>query len=132
MAGIVTAVVLAVLSIVLAVLFPVEQYTYRALGNVQLLLKGAHVLGSAALIAGALMSLGGNRRGNRVVRAVSWGMIAVLLPSMGAVWAILAGRGMADGATSEPRYALFILTVTLILAGPWLLYLYLFRRSRHP
>lgn len=131
LAGIVTAVLLGVLSIVLAVLFPVDRSTPVDVKQVQWFLKGAHLLGNAALLAGVMMSLGGNSRGNRAVRAVSKTMILVLLLSMGVLWTVLGRHTYVDGGP-ELSWTSLVFTVAVILTAPWLLYLFLFRKSRHP
>jgi hypothetical protein len=130
MAGIVTAMLLGVPSIVLAVLFPVDRYTSLDVRQVQWLLKGAHVLGNAALLAGVMTSLGGHPRGNRVVRAVSGAMILVLLLAIGVLWTVLGRHTYVDGGP-ERNWTSLIVTVAVILTAPWLLYLFLFRKSRY-
>ena len=130
-AGIVTAVLLGVLSIILAVLFPVDRSTPVDVKQVQWLLKGAHLLGNAALLAGVMMSLGGSPRGNRAVRAASKTMILLLLLAMGVLWTVLGRHTYVDGGP-ELNWTSLVFTITLILTAPWLLYLYLFRKSRYP
>jgi Ca2+/H+ antiporter len=131
MAGIVTAMLLGVLSIVLAALFPVDRYTPLDVRQVQWFLKGAHVLGNVALLAGVMMSLGGQPRGNRVVRAVSRATILLLLLSMGVLWTVLGRHTHMDGGP-DMNWTPLVITVAVILTAPWLLYLFLFRKSRYP
>lgn len=130
-AGIVTALVLGVLSIVLAVVFVVDRYTPADLRVLQWSLKGLHVLACGVLLAGAALSLGGNPAGNRTVRAVSRAMVGVLLAAAVVLWILLAGLGPPDGG-SEPNWVPLVLFLAAIGTAPWLLYLYLFRRSRYP
>lgn len=131
MAGIVTAMLLGVLSIVLAVLFPVDRYTPADVSQVQWFLKGVHVLGNAALLAGVMTSLGGHPRGNQVVRAVSRVMILVLLLAIGVLWTVLGRHTHVDGG-SDQNWTPLVVAVAVILTAPWLLHLLLFRRSRWP
>lgn len=131
MAGIVTALLLGVPSLAVAVLAVPDAYDAE-MRPVQWTGKAVHLLGNLPLVAGALMSLAGNARGNRVVRAAAKVMIPVILLLLIWAWAVLAGKGPADGDTGAPNRAPLILLFAVIGTAPWLLYLYLFRRSRYP
>jgi hypothetical protein len=89
MAGIVSALVLGVPCMVLAVLAVPNPYD-ADLARVHWGGKAVHLLGNLALIAGALMSLGRNALGNRVVRATSKVMIPGVLVLLIWYWTVLA------------------------------------------
>jgi hypothetical protein len=65
-----------------------------------------------------------------VVRGTSWVMIAVL----GAILLMILPRASQE-LTPEfgSGYVVpFMIIMTAFMLGPWLLYLYLFRRSKYP
>jgi hypothetical protein len=131
MAGIVAALLLGTATLGIAAAFITDEYDAQ-LRTLQWAGKAVHVLGTLPLLAGALMSLAGNARGNRLVRATSKGMIAVILALLAWAWVVLAGRGPADGDIGPRSWAPLILVLAVIGTAPWLLYLFLFRASRHP
>jgi hypothetical protein len=132
MAGIVTALVLGVLHIVWA-LGRDPASTERA-REVNSLIDGVHTLGNAALIIFALLSLSGHRAANGMVRALSVMMMLAICGCMLLTWDV-AEDMLAQGNT-PPGAGGFVGAVvvvsTAIQVAPWLLYLYLFRKSRHP
>jgi drug/metabolite transporter (DMT)-like permease len=94
--------------------------------------NAVHMLGSVLLLIGALMSAAGHRWGNRVVRASSWLMI-VLVPMMSlAAWELLTERALIEGRTPMEGLGWVAAVTTVITLAPWLLYLFLFRRSKYP
>jgi FtsH-binding integral membrane protein len=104
--------------------------TTADLGPAQGMSRGVHMFGCTALLIGAMLSLAGHRRGNAVVRGTSWVMIAVL----GAILLMILPRASAE-LTPEfgSGYVVpFMIIMTGFMLGPWLLYLYLFRRSKYP
>lgn len=131
MAGIAAALLLGVPSMVLAVLAIPSRYD-EDVRILHLVVKAVHLVGSLALVTGALMSLAGNARGHRVVRVTSGVMIGMVLGLTAWYWVLLVGAGIPDGDTGQPNWAPLILMVAVIGAAPWLLYLSLFRRSRYP
>ncbi|HEU4883930.1 MAG TPA: hypothetical protein VFT45_16845, partial [Longimicrobium sp.] len=131
MAGIVAALLLGVTSLVIGLMFITDEYDAEV-QRLQWAGKAVHVLGNLPLLAGALMSLAGNARGNRVVRATSKGMVVVILALLLWTWIVLAGRGPADGDIGKRSWAPLILFFAAIGTAPWLLYLFLFRKSRYP
>jgi hypothetical protein len=131
MLGIAAALLLGLPSLVVAVAAVPDAYD-AAMRPVQWAGKAVHLLGNLPLVAGALMSLAGNARGNRVVRATAKVMIPVILVLLIWGWVALAGRGMGDGDVGETNWAPLILLFAVIGTAPWLLYLYLFRGSRYP
>jgi hypothetical protein len=131
MAGIATALVLGVPSLVVALVAVPDPYD-AAMRPVQWAGKAAHLLGNLPLVIGALMTLAGNARGNRVVRAAAKVMIPVILALLIWYWEALVERGMGDGDIGETNWAPLILLFAGIGTAPWLLYLRLFRKSRYP
>ena len=133
MAGIVAALLLGVPVMAAAAGLQVaDRYNPDGILALPGIARGVHLLGSLVLVVGALMSLGGNRRGSVVVRAVSRLMIPAVLVLLMVWWRLLAAQGMADGATREPNHAPMIFTLAILGTAPWWLYLFLFRKSRHP
>jgi hypothetical protein len=90
------------------------------------------LLGNLPLVIGAPMSLAGNARGNRLVRATAKVMIPVILVLLIWYWEALVEWGMGDGDIGETSWAPLILLFAAIGTAPWLLYLRLFRKSRYP
>jgi hypothetical protein len=92
--------------------------------------RGAHRFGCTALLIGALLSLAGQRMGNAVVRGTSWVMIGVL------GWVVLmAWRHAGPELTAEFGSGMVVplmLVLTAFMLGPWLPYLFLFRKSKYP
>lgn len=127
--GIAAALVLGALT--LADVLDWEPAGPAALRRVSTVANGAHVLGNAALILCALLSLGGERRAHAVVRGLSLGMMIVICAAMLASWRL--GALATSGARDEAGpFALVVLGATAFQVAPWALYLYLFRRSRYP
>lgn len=128
-AGIATALVLGVLTIVwVAQRDPASRPEMQ---DANALVNAVHMLGSAALMILALLSLWGHRRASARIRGLSAAMIAVLCGSMLLLW-----RTSAELADPERTPAWLLVAVALfstaIQVAPWLLYLFLFRRSRYP
>ncbi|WP_420130047.1 hypothetical protein [Longimicrobium sp.] len=129
MAGIATALVLGVLTIVwVAQRGPSHS---REMQDANALVNLVHVLGNAALLILALLALWGHRGAAARIRGLSVAMIVALCGAMLVMW-----RTAADRAGPEPESAAVIAAVTLISTliqvTPWLLYLRLFRKARHP
>lgn len=132
MAGIVTALVLGVLHIVWALgRDPASTEQGREVNS---LIDGVHTLGNAALIIFALLSLSGHRAANTVVRVLSVLMLLAITGCMMIAWN-LAEDMLAQG-NPPPGSGGFVGAVVVVSTGiqvaPWLLYLYLFRKSRYP
>ncbi|HYR09573.1 MAG TPA: hypothetical protein VEQ60_17495 [Longimicrobium sp.] len=128
-AGIATALVLGVLTIVWAVLRdPASRPEMR---DANALINAIHVLGNAALLVFALLSLWGHRGASARIRNLCGAMIAVLCGAMVLLW-----RTSADLADPERTPAWLLAGVALFSTAmqiaPWLLYLRLFRKSRYP
>lgn len=133
MAGIVTALVLGVLTIAW-VLQRDEPATPQA-EEVGSLFDAVHMLGNVVLVIAALLALAGRRAAHGWIRGLSAVMILAICGSMVVVWSVAetmiaespplpeGGRGMLG--------AIFILSTVFQLV-PWMLYLYLFRSSRYP
>jgi hypothetical protein len=98
---------------------------FRAVAN------GITLFGNSVAIIGALMAMMGQRAGNRVVRLASAAMIPLTLVMVAMAWAIM--RDIPDADTTERRGALVALTgvAALFALAPWLLFLFLFRRSKY-
>lgn len=133
MPGIVTALVLGVLTIVWMLLRD-EPATPQA-EEVGSLVTAVHMLGNVVLVIAALLALAGRRAAHGWIRSLSVVMILAICGLMVVVWSIVetviaespplpqGGRGMLG--------AIFLLSTVFQLA-PWMLYLYLFRSSRYP
>lgn len=129
--GIVAALVLGVMWIVDAM--GREPAASEAMRNVSFAVSTAHTTGNAALIIFALLSLAGRRVAHRAVRALSVVMIIVTCATMLLAWRVAVGLGV-DEAEPMSRGVLAgaAALTTLFQAAPWMLYLYLFRKSRYP
>jgi di/tricarboxylate transporter len=132
LAGIVTACVLGGVTLAWTLL-PREPAATEWGPDVQNVSNGVHLLGCTALLIGALLSLAGQRVGNRIVRGTSWLMIVAVLGLMLMTWR-LASMG-AEAELGENAAAVLggvALVTALFGIAQWVLYLYLFRRSRYP
>ncbi|HSU13861.1 hypothetical protein [Longimicrobium sp.] len=125
-AGIVIACVLGVLTLVWAhghAENPANEDT-RQMSN------AVYSFGYVLLMIGALMSLGGHRWGNRIARAACWITIPLLVILFLVIRQDLLARHAGEGL--RPGVGAFLLAVMGFSLCPWLLYLYLFRKSRYP
>jgi hypothetical protein len=131
LAGIVAALVLGTLFI-LWVLRRVNTATVP-MQQVNSLINDVHLLGNAALIGFALLSLQGLRAANRMVRVLSGGMVVAICGAMLMGWGVTADvLAQADAGASRGFVGAVVVISTLMQVAPWLLYLYLFRKSRYP
>jgi lysylphosphatidylglycerol synthetase-like protein (DUF2156 family) len=132
MAGIVIACVLGVVMLAWALL-PAEPPQTEIGEAMNAVSRAVHLLGPIAVICGALLSLAGRTVGNVVVRATSRVMIAVVVGMMAMVYPAAARSMYIQYNDTRAGYLVPIMIVlTLIMAAPWLLYLFLFRRSKYP
>ena len=129
-AGIATVFVLGTANLVWALL-PARTTGSTTAADLATISRGLQTLGNMGVIVGALMALLGNRAGNRVVRTTSWLMIPLQLLLVCAMAVLLNDIP----ATADPRVrgaVVALVALGLVLAtAPWLLYLYLFRKSRY-
>jgi hypothetical protein len=132
MAGVVTALVLGVLMIVWVL--GREPARSDEMRDVNSVVNAVHTLGNTVLIIGALLSLAGHRAGNRVVRTLSVLMIPAIIGTMVLAWGTIASLTAREFGDRDASGVLGLITAisTLIQVAPWLLYLYLFRKSRYP
>lgn len=131
MAGIVTALVLGTLLIIWVLRR--EKASTEEMQSVNTLINTVHTLGNAALLIFALLSLQGHRAANGMVRTLSVGMVLAICGFMLVAWGV--ARDMltqADAGSSRGFVGAVVVISTLMQVAPWLLYLYLFRRSRYP
>jgi predicted outer membrane lipoprotein/DNA-directed RNA polymerase subunit RPC12/RpoP len=92
--------------------------------------NGVYTLGYVMLLIGALMSLGGHRWGNRIARAACWITIPLVIILFVVIRQELLARHAGEGMQPGVQAVLWgVLGFSLV---PWLLYLYLFRKSRYP
>jgi drug/metabolite transporter (DMT)-like permease len=128
-AGIAAALVLGVLTIVWVV--QRDPASSPEMRDANALINAIHVLGNAALLVFALLSLWGHRGANARIRGLCGVMITALCGAMLLLW-----RTSADLADPErtPDWLLAAVALfsTAVQIAPWLLYLRLFRASRHP
>jgi hypothetical protein len=132
MAGIVTALVLGVLMIVWVLRRePSAVPEMRAASSV---VNAIHMVGNVALLIGALLSLAGHRAANAGVRVLSILMVAAIAGAMLLLWGAMGPVLSREPAGENGRALLGLVTAmsTAFQVAPWLLYLYLFRRSRYP
>lgn len=128
MAGIVAALVIGGLTL-FGALQPVDAKLHEQFGSAATLPKSLYAVGCLALIVGALLSLAGHSYGNRVVRVTSM----LMLPALVVLMLVLRRMLEETGAGNSPDYVAILVTVLgVISALPWLLYLYLFRKSKYP
>lgn len=132
MAGIVTALVLGVLMIIWVLRR--EPARSAEMRDVNSVVNAIHTLGNTVLIIGALLSLAGHRAGNRMVRTLSILMIPAICGVMLLAWDTVTM--LVEPKVDEPNAAALLGVITAISTAfqvaPWLLYLYLFRKSRYP
>ena len=131
MAGIVTALVLGMLTMVWVIRRePVHTEEMLDVGS---FINTVHTLGNAALLIGALLSLAGHRAGNGMVRTVSLLMIPAVCVGMLMAWDVTAPViAQEHGDTGRGLLGAMVALSTALQLAPWLLYLYLFRSSRYP
>jgi hypothetical protein len=130
-AGIAAVLVIGGISLVRA-LFPRPLHsTNPDMADYRSLADGVQVLGNSVAIIGAFMAMMGHRAGNRVVRAASAVMIPITLGLLALAWPILGNIPSAQ--SPEGHRAMIMLMAVLFVVGilPWLLFLFLFRRSKH-
>jgi hypothetical protein len=125
-AGIVIAVVLGVLTLV---------WTHGHADNpanedTRQMANAVYMLGYTLLLIGSLMSLGGHRWGNRIARAACWITIPLVLVLFAVIRQELVARHAGDAL--QPGVQGFMLFMLGFALAPWLLYLFLFRKSRYP
>jgi len=94
--------------------------------------NAVHMLGCTLLLIGAGMSAAGHRWGNRVVRATSWLMIVLVAMLVLVIRSDLAGRALAEGRSPPAGLGWVVALAMVVGLFPWLLYLYLFRKSKYP
>jgi hypothetical protein len=129
-AGIATALVLGVLSIVWAAQRgPMHS---QEMQDANVLFNTLIISGNAVLLILALLSLWGQRWAHARIRGLSAAMIIALCVAMLLLWRtgtqLMEPRSAAESAV----VAGLILAGTAMHATPWILYLRLFRRSRYP
>lgn len=129
-AGIVVACVLGMLTLVWA-LGP-SAGAAAAKSETREMSNGVHALGCTLLLIGAGMSAAGHRWGNRVVRATAWLMLVLVTVLVLVVRSELADRALAEGRPPVPGFGWVVALVMAVGLFPWLLYLFLFRRSKYP
>jgi hypothetical protein len=129
-AGIATALVLGVLTIVRAA--QRDPARSQEMRDANALFNALTVTGNAVLLVLALLSLWGQRRAHARIRGLSAAMIVGLCGIMLLLWRTVV-------SLTEPRsagqYAIvtgLMLAGTALQAAPWILYLRLFRKSRYP
>jgi hypothetical protein len=129
MAGIVTAIVLGAVTLA---------WTLRAreapssdwAADMRQLSDAVHLLACSALLCGAGLSWARHRMGNALVRTTSWGMILVTLGMMVVGWMQIAPQMAGDRAAGW--LAGLLVLGALFGSAQWMLYLYLFRKSKYP
>jgi hypothetical protein len=92
--------------------------------------NGVYTLGYVMLLIGTLMSLGGHRWGNRIARAACW----ITIPLVIILFIVVRQELMLRhaGEAPQPGIQAVLWAVLGFSLLPWLLYLYLFRKSRYP
>lgn len=132
MAGIVTACVLGGVTLAWTLL-PREPAATEWGADAHKVSQGLHLLGCTALLIGALLSLAGQRVGNGIVRGTSWLMIVAVLGLMLLTWRLASVGVEADlGERGTTLLGWVAVVGALFGIAQWVLYLYLFRRSRYP
>jgi len=129
-AGLVVAGVLGVLTTVWAL--GRDGASSPAMAETREMSNAVHMLGCTLLLIGAGMSVAGHRWGNRVVRATSWLMIVLVAMLVLVIRSALAERALAQGRELTQGFGWMVAMVLVVGLFPWLLYLYLFRKSRYP
>jgi drug/metabolite transporter (DMT)-like permease len=129
-AGIVVACVLGVLTLLWAL--GVSPSASPQAVEAREMSNAVHTLGSVLLLIGALMSAAGHRWGNRVVRATSWLMVVLVPMMLLAAREVLAERALIEGRTLVEGFGWVVAVAMVVGLAPWLLYLFLFRRSKYP
>lgn len=129
-AGIVVACVLGVLMLVWA--HGKSTSTSPELVETREMSNGVYTLGCVLLLIGALMSAAGHRWGNRIVRFASWTMIVLVSMLTWVIRSTLVDRAAAQGRPLTPGFGAAVALFAVVGLTPWLLYLFLFRRSRYP
>lgn len=134
MAGIVTALVLGVLMIIWFLLRD-EPSTPEG-EEVATLINAVHMLGNTVLIIAALLALAGRQAAHGWIRSLSVVMLLAIPGSMLVAWNIAVAMIAAESATfpegGRGMLAAIFILATLMQLVPWMLYLYLFRKSRYP
>ena len=93
--------------------------------------NGIALFGNSVVIIGALMTMMGQRAGNRVVRIASAAMIPLTFVVLAMGWTILRG---VPGAETREGYGVLVALIglaTIFALAPWVLFLFLFRRSKY-
>lgn len=132
MAGIVIACVLGVVTLLWA-LMPGEPAATEWGADAKKVSQGMHVLGCSALLIGALLSLAGQRVGNRIVRTTSWLMIVAVLGLALLSWRLASSGAEADLGENATAILGGVAAVSALIGiAQWVLFLYLFRGSKYP
>jgi len=131
MPGIVTALVLGVLSIVW--LMQRNEPATPEAQDVATIVNTVHMLGTIVLIIGALLALAGHRAAHGMIRGLSFVMIVAICVAMRVVWNVTAPLlGETEGEVGRGLLGGIVVISTVFQLSPWMLYLYLFRKSRYP
>lgn len=128
--GIATALVLGVLSIVwVAQRGPSHS---QEMQDANALFNALIVVGNAVLLILALLSLWGHRWAHARIRGLSAAMIIAVCGAMLLLWRTAVALMQPQSAADSAAVAGLMLVATAMHAAPWILYLRLFRESRHP
>jgi hypothetical protein len=93
--------------------------------------RGLSTLGNSAAIIGALMAAMDHRAGHKLVRVTAWLMIPAMLLLILLGWSLLGQKPEMAEAGAPALLAAFMVALVVIATAPWLLFLYLFRKSRY-
>ncbi|HET7462491.1 MAG TPA: zinc ribbon domain-containing protein [Longimicrobium sp.] len=129
-AGIVVACVLGVLMLLWA--HGKSTSTSPEVVEVREMSNSVYTLGCVLLLIGALMSAAGHRWGNRIVRGTSWMMIVLVSMLTIVIRSTIMDRAAAQGRATTPGFGAAVVLLFVVGLTPWLLYLYLFRKSKYP
>ncbi|HET6765457.1 MAG TPA: hypothetical protein VFH27_17345, partial [Longimicrobiaceae bacterium] len=93
--------------------------------------RGINMLGNSAAIIGALMAAMNHRAGHRVVRVAGWIMVPLLLLFILIGWVMINDSPEVSTAERSAIVAGAMGLLAVVAVAPWLLFIYLFRKSRY-